>query len=102
MFAIHEMDDDMGHPVEEPLEGEVEDENLTAGRDRILLPPVVSLTVEGLTSNGVYLLDNGVEMFLWVGRTADMNVVSSLFGTHSLEDMDPNQVSCIWIAREII
>jgi protein transport protein SEC24 len=94
MFAIHEMDEDMGHPLEEPLEGE--DENLTAGRDHILLPPVVSLTVERLTSNGVYLLDNGVEMFLWVGRTADLNIVSSLFGSHSLDEMDPNQVSSLF------
>jgi protein transport protein SEC24 len=91
MFAIHEMDEDMGHPLEEPLEGE--DENLTAGRDHVLLPPVVSLTIEGLTSDGIYLLDNGVEMFLWVGRTAVMTIVSSLFGTHTLEEVDPNQVS---------
>lgn len=93
MFAIHEMDDDTGYPLEETLEDE--SEIIVAGRNNILLPPLVSLSIEGLTSDGVYLLDNAVEMFLWVGRTADMNVVSSLFGMHSLEDIDPSQVSTI-------
>lgn len=92
MFAIHDMDEDMGHPLEDETPDD-EDMDLFAGRNNIMLPPLVSLSVERLTSDGVYLLDNGVEMFLWAGRTADMNVISSLFGVHSLEDTDPNQVS---------
>jgi protein transport protein SEC24 len=90
LFNIHEMGDSAGYPSEEqPGSDSFE---TTAGRDNIVLPPIVNLTIENLTSSGVYLLDNGVDMYLWVGRSSDLNVVGSLFGVHSLDDMDPNQV----------
>lgn len=85
LFAIHSMDSRAGLATDE---GGV-------GRNRIRLPPTVRLSVESLSSDGVFLLDNGVEMFLWVGRTADMSVVASLFGVHTLEDMDVQQVRCV-------
>lgn len=90
MFEIHTMTPDTGRPV--PVEEDTIDPGRVAGRNRILLPPVVNLSVDRLTSDGVYLLDNGVEMYLWVGRTADFNVMASLFGTHTLDEIDPNQV----------
>lgn len=87
LFALHTMDEESGHPSED------EDESrLVAGRNRIVLPPVVNLSIEGLSSDGVYLLSNGVEFYLWVGRDADMNIVASLFGVHTLDDVDPNQM----------
>lgn len=89
MFEIHNMSDSAGLPAEEL----VDEQDKTAGRNRILLPPVANLSVDRLSSDGIYLLDNGVEMYLWVGRTADMTVVGSLFGVHSLDDVDPQQVS---------
>jgi protein transport protein SEC24 len=91
MFTIHDMGDNVGYTSEEEPGNESPSE-LTAGREQIVLPPVVNLSIENLTSNGVYLLDNGVDMYLWVGRTADLNVVGSLFGVHSLDDIDPNQI----------
>jgi len=89
MFAIHSMDQGAGYPVEgdDSLPGD-----RVAGRQRIQLPDVVNLSVDRLSSEGVYLLDNGVEMYLWVGRSADVNVVYSLFGVQSLDEVDPQQV----------
>lgn len=86
MFAIHDMDPNAGYPVEE---GNLVAENRVAGRNRIMLPPVVPLSVERLSSDGIYLLDNGVDMYLWVGREANMNIVFSMFGVQSLDDVDP-------------
>ena len=91
MFAIHDMDPNAGYPVEE---GNGVDDERVAGRNRILLPSVVPLSVERLSSGGIYLLDNGVEMYLWVGREVDMTIISSLFGMQSLDDVDPMLV-CI-------
>ncbi|GAX25112.1 protein transport protein SEC24 [Fistulifera solaris] len=93
MFEIHNMGQSSGLPSEDSVNES--DEDRTAGRNRILLPPVANLSVERLTSDGVFLLDNGVEMYLWVGRTADMNVIGSLFGVHSLDDVDPQQVKVL-------
>lgn len=93
LFSLHDMSDSAGYPKEETVGGENDqDETLTAGRDQIVLPPAINLSIDGLSSDGVYLLDNGVEMYLWVGREADMNIVGSLFGVLSFDDLDPNQI----------
>lgn len=94
LFSIHTMDDNAGYPADESV-GDSDVSLVTAGRNNIVLPPVISLSIDGLSSDGIYLLDNGVEMYLWVGRSADMGLVSSLFGVHTLEDMDPNQLKVL-------
>jgi protein transport protein SEC24 len=91
MFSIHNMTSSAGLPTNDTGD----DSEGYAGRNRIELPPVVNLSIDRLTSDGVFLLDNGVELYLWVGRTADLNVLSSLFGVHSLDDIDPLQVSIL-------
>ncbi|CAB9527167.1 transport protein SEC24 (Partial), partial [Seminavis robusta] len=94
LFSIHDMDDNVGYSVEDLPDGGGDDPPV-AGRNRILLPPVVNLSVERLTSNGVYLLDNGIDMYLWIGRAVDLNVLGSLFGVQSLEDCDPAQIEVL-------
>lgn len=91
LFSIHDMEDNVGYSVEDLPDGGGDDA-LVGGRNRILLPAVLNLTVENLTSNGVYLLDNGIDMYLWVGRSADLNILGSLFGVQTLDDCDPSQV----------
>ena len=86
-FAIHDMDSTAGLPAD-PNSGKAK----TAGRNNILLPKVANLSVERLTSNGIFLLDNGVDMYLWVGRSSDPAVTSALFGISSLENVDMSQV----------
>jgi len=92
MFALHEMGASAGHALGDNGGSNDVDPETVAGHNRIQLPPVVSLSVENLSSNGVFLLDNGVEMYLWVGSAADLNIVGSLFGVHSLDDIDPSQI----------
>ena len=90
MFSLHDMSSNAGLPSNaEPEEGE---EEKFAGQDYIELPEVRNLTVDRLTSNGIYLLDNGVDMFLWVGRSSDPSILNSLFGTNSLEGVDMSQI----------
>ena len=54
----------------------------------IKLPSIVNLTIERLSSDGVFLLDNGIDMYIWVGGAADATVLSSLFGVSSLDGID--------------
>ena len=90
MFALHEMGPEAGTPLN--TNGKEIDPETIAGRKQIQLPPVVNLSVERLSSNGVFLLDNGNEMNLYVGSSADLNILGSLFGVHSLDDIDPAQI----------
>ena len=92
MFSIHDMDALAGKMSNSDSN---EDENSAsiAGRNKVVLPKVVNLSVDRLASNGIFLLDNGVDMFMWVGRSVDPAVMSSLFGLESLEGIDETQVS---------
>lgn len=92
MFSIHDMDAIAGKTSTVETDGEGDDSAIVAGRNRVVLPKVVNLSIDKLSSGGVYLLDNGVDMFLWVGRSVDPSVSSSLFGMEFLEGVDMNQV----------
>lgn len=89
LFSLHNMSADAGHPCDD---GDASDESIS-GRNNTLLPDTLPLSVENLSSDGIYLLDNGVEMYIWVGRSADQNLVDSLFGSPTLDNVDPTTVS---------
>lgn len=91
LFAVHEMDPDVGYPSEEKVDEDAE--NKVAGRNNILLPRAQALTVDTLSSEGIFLLDNGIDMYVWVGRSADPSRLHSLFGTSSLENEDPTKLT---------
>ena len=89
MFSIHDMSGQAGMSMSEPpTDGSIQ----VAGKGNVLLPQAVNLSIERLSSDGIYMVDNGVEMIMWVGRSADPAKVTSLFGVSSLEGVDMNQV----------
>jgi protein transport protein SEC24 len=90
LFSIHNMDSQAGLPVNDD---DVGNDNIkTAGRDMILLPQAINLSVESLSSEGLYLLDNGCDSFLWVGRASDAATNNALFGLDSLDGVNVSQV----------
>ncbi len=86
LYSIHNMDSQAGLPAND--DDVDKDENKTAGRNMILLPKPINLSVERLTSEGVYLLDNGTDSFIWVGRASDAATNNALFGVDSLDGVD--------------
>ena len=90
MFSIHDMSGSVGLPFDGHEDGS---DVQVSGRESILLPQVVNLTCERLSSDGIFLLDNGMQMTLWIGSGANPNLLNSLFGVSSLENVDMNQVT---------
>merc|ERR1719343_1340585 len=80
------MDPNAGLPYSGPDEDD--DEEIYAGRNRIVLPKVVTLSVDNLSSDGVFLLDNSVEMYIWAGRSVDPAIMSSLFGIETFDGVE--------------
>lgn len=91
LFSLHDMDPNAGYPVETDQLEELSDE-LYAGRSCILLPQALPLTVESLSSDGIYILDNGIEFSLWIGREASPQYVQALFGVQSLDNYDASSL----------
>lgn len=73
LMSIHNMTDNVG----------VQDEN-----GHIALPDMLSLTSESLTQDGVYLLEDGETMAMWIGRAADSDFLQSLFGVPTFDQLD--------------
>jgi len=93
MFSIHNMDAMAGQPSEKDVDDE--DSSVYAGRHCICLPKVVNLSVDRLSSEGIYLLDNGLEMYMWVGRSVDVGVMNCLFGVEKFEGVDMSKIKLL-------
>ncbi|KAJ3306763.1 COPII subunit [Kappamyces sp. JEL0829] len=53
----------------------------------IVFPPRLNLSSEKLSRGSVFLLDNGLEIFFWVGRSTSPDVLMALFGISSLDSL---------------
>ncbi|KFG56874.1 putative transport protein Sec24 [Toxoplasma gondii RUB] len=60
------------------------------GQEEVILPPALRLTAEEMTQDGAYLLENGEEMLLWIGRSISPQWLASVFGAHSLDCVHPD------------
>ncbi|CAH1795236.1 unnamed protein product [Owenia fusiformis] len=56
--------------------------------DSSQLPTAIRCSAERLRDHGVYLLENGVSMFLWVGMNAAPDWVQNVFGVQSVAQID--------------
>lgn len=52
------------------------------------IPPPIRCTIEKMTEQGVYILENGIHMFLWVGLGANPDFVQNVFGAPSAIQID--------------
>ncbi|KAI9922902.1 hypothetical protein PsorP6_000166 [Peronosclerospora sorghi] len=89
MFALHNMPPEAGLPAEKDLSSEGNEPN------SIVLPPVISLSIERLQCDGVFLLDDTLSLYIWVGRSAPSEFLESLFGIPSLEGVDCSQLKLL-------
>ncbi|GMF42993.1 unnamed protein product [Phytophthora fragariaefolia] len=94
MFALHNMPPEAGLPAEDEAGAESAEDS---GAKSIVLPPVINLSIERLQCDGVFLLDDTLSLYLWVGRSAPPELLQSLFGVPSMEGVDCSQVrsSCL-------
>jgi protein transport protein SEC24 len=54
----------------------------------VSMPPMLNLTSESMTQDGVYLIENGEVMFVWLGRAVDAGFVNAAFGSESFEAIE--------------
>uniref|UniRef100_A0A8C8D6B5 Uncharacterized protein n=1 Tax=Oncorhynchus tshawytscha TaxID=74940 RepID=A0A8C8D6B5_ONCTS len=59
------------------------------------LPMAVRNSEERLSKGGVYLLETGLHLFLWVGANAQQELLSNIFGTPTFSQIDPNMYRSI-------
>ena len=52
---------------------------------KTLLPPLLNLSSEKLDRNGLFLLENGQEIFLWAGKGLASQTCLDIFGKPAVE-----------------
>ncbi|XP_063748485.1 protein transport protein Sec24C isoform X2 [Eleginops maclovinus] len=57
------------------------------------LPMAVRDSEERLSKGGVYLLETGLHLFLWVGASVQQELLLNIFGTPSFSQIEPNLTS---------
>ncbi|RHY06769.1 hypothetical protein DYB25_004865 [Aphanomyces astaci] len=86
LFSLLDLAPEAGLPSDDPRA-------VTAGADKIVLPHVLNLSVERLNTEGAFLLEDTLSLYLWVGRALHPRFVSSLFGADSIEGIDCRELS---------
>lgn len=56
------------------------------------LPVAVRDSEERLSKGGVYLLETGLHLFLWVGASVQQELLANIFGTSGFSQLDPSMV----------
>lgn len=84
LFSIHDMALEAGTPNDNADDAAAP----CAGPQNIRLPAILNLSHERLDTEGVFLLENGHDMFLWIGRGVSPTLLTSLFGVGSLDGID--------------
>jgi hypothetical protein len=64
----------------------------TAATDTATTTSNCNNTIVKYNSDGIFLLENGVALIMWVGRAANRALVHSLFGVPTLEGIDTSSV----------
>ena len=77
-YALHTMDPDCGLPGQD---------------DKIKLPSPMNLSSEKLERHGFYLLDDGVNIYLWVGQASPPSLASAVFDVPSYEALEAGTIS---------
>lgn len=57
----------------------------TIGENGVILPPALPLTSERLERHGLFLIEDGQTIFLWVGRDAVPQLVQDVFDLPSYD-----------------
>lgn len=60
-----------------------------------LVSPVIPLSSEHVTDDGIYLLENGVDCLIYIGNSVDSNILQLLFGISSAEEIPTQVVFCV-------
>lgn len=84
VYSLHNMPDECGLPEVIVLVNEETGEEETTTSTQILLPEPINDTKASWENYGLYLIDNGSELFLWVSGDVVPGLVQDLFGTDQL------------------
>jgi len=101
LMSLHDLGNEDGLPVREDEVDTIPSAGLFSTKVR--LPSVISLSVDYLVSEGLFLLENGNDMFLWLGSQLNQSIHQAVFGMPQLNEdgeEEPSSVSILPFRNE--
>jgi len=68
-YCLHNLNSKVGKPIDE-IKGSVG------------FPNAQNLCSDRIEGSGIYLIDNGLELFLWIGKNSNSDLLQSLFNNN--------------------
>ncbi|GFN78549.1 transport protein sec24c [Plakobranchus ocellatus] len=65
------------------------------------IPTAIRCSVERLEDNGIYLLENGLSMFLWIGHNVKPEMIQSIFAVQSAAQVDIDKVQVLQLDNPV-
>ncbi|KAH3871249.1 hypothetical protein DPMN_034444, partial [Dreissena polymorpha] len=65
------------------------------------MPTALRCSAERLQDNGVYLLENGVSMFMWIGHKVDPDWIQKMFGVQSAAQIDIDKFRLLELENDV-
>lgn len=59
------------------------------------MPSPIRCIYERLKDDGIYLLENGLCMYLWIGANVQSNLIQNLFGVSAIQQLNVEKVKLI-------
>ncbi|KAJ3076155.1 COPII subunit [Podochytrium sp. JEL0797] len=85
-WALHSMDSHAG--------------TVDEATGQVVFPPVLNLSSEKLERHGLYLLDDGSDLYLWVGRAIDADLCRLVFGQPVYDGIVPGKTTLPHLPNE--
>jgi protein transport protein SEC24 len=86
MFQLHEMEDPIGSLNE---------------LNQVVLPPRIRMSGERMDSMGAYLIENGQQLILWLGKSVPPELLQDLLGVNDLTEIDLNTVRSFFLVSSM-
>jgi len=68
-YSIHNLNSKVGQPIKDV-------------KDSVTFPYSQNLCSDRIEGKGIYLIDNGLEIYLWISKKSDPELLQSLFGNN--------------------
>jgi protein transport protein SEC24 len=52
---------------------------------KVTMPPRMNLSSEKLNRDGVFMIENGLEILIWIGRSVNPGILGAIFGQQNLD-----------------
>ena len=65
----------------------------------VVLPNILNLSSEKMSRSGLFLMDNGQDLYVWMGKELPQDLFATLFGVTDVSTMDVNTVRSHTVRR---